>query len=462
VTYLDVEERTMTTSLRERRGHIRLGGFFHPTGNHVAAWMHPEAQIDAGVNFRHYVELAQTAERAKFDLIFVADAAAARDGNLDALKRWPQYMAYFDPTMLMAGIAACTTHIGLVATASTSFNEPYNIARRFASLDWISGGRAGWNVVTSSQPAEYRNFGIKAMPPHSERYARAREFVDVCRGLWDSWEDDAFIRDRASALYFDPDKLHHLHHDGKYFSVRGPLNVARPPQGHPVLANAGVSDTGREFAAAIAEIVFTPLLTLDEAQTLYRDLKDRMDKYGRRPEHLKVMPGLNAIVGRTEEEAEEIHQRLQSQIHPDVGRQLLSTELGVDLSGFQVDGPLPYHLIDTTVARRKMLVDRAKARNLTIREFYLQYAGARGQRTVKGSPQSIADEMEEWFLKEGVDGFLIQPPYLPGGLKTFVELVIPELQRRDLFRTEYEGRTLRDRLGLPRPVSRYAVPAAAK
>jgi N-acetyl-S-(2-succino)cysteine monooxygenase len=452
----------MTTSLRERRGLIHLGGFFHPTGNHVAAWLHPEAQIDAGVNFRHYVELARTAERAKFDLIFVADASAARAGNVDALKRWPQYMAYFDPTMLMAGIAACTTHIGLVATASTSFNEPYNIARRFASLDWISGGRAGWNVVTSSQPAEYLNFGIKVMPPHGDRYARAWEFVDVCRGLWDSWDDDAFVRDRSSALYFDPQKLHHLRHEGKFFSVRGPLNAARPPQGHPVLANAGVSETGREFAAAIAEIVFTPLLTLAEAQTLYRDLKGRMDKHGRRPEHLKVMPGLNAIVGRTDDEAEEIHQRLQAQIHPDVGRQLLSTELGVDLSAFPVDGPLPYDLIDTTVAQRKMLVDRAKAGNLTIRQFYLQYAGARGQRTIKGSPQRIADEMEEWFLKEGVDGFLIQPPYLPGALNAFVDLVIPELQRRALFRTEYEGGTLRDRLGLPRPVSRYAAAAAAE
>jgi alkanesulfonate monooxygenase len=240
------------------------------------------------------------------------------------------------------------------------------------------------------------------------------------------------------------------------------LNVARPPQGHPVLANAGVSDTGREFAAGIAEIVFTPLLTLEQAQTLYRDLKGRMEKYGRRPEHLKVMPGLNTIVGRTDDEAEETHQLLQSLIHPDVGRQLLSTELGVDLSSFPVDGPLPYHLIDTTIAERKMLVDRAKQGNLTIRQFYLQYAGARGQRTVKGSPQRIADDMEEWFLKEGVDGFLIQPPYLPGGLNDFVDLVVPELQRRGLFRTEYEGRTLRDHLGLPRPTSRYQAAAAAE
>jgi N-acetyl-S-(2-succino)cysteine monooxygenase len=452
----------MTTSLRARRGQMHLGGFFHPTGNHVAAWLHPESQIDAGVNFWHYAALAQTAERAKFDLIFVADSAAARDGNLDALKRWPQYMAYFDPTMLMAGLAAVTRHIGLVATASASFNEPYNIARRFASLDLMSAGRAGWNVVTSSQPAEAYNFGLRAMPPHAERYARAREFVDVCRGLWDSWDDDAFLRDRASALYFDPQKLHYLRHEGKFFSVRGPLNVARPPQGHPVLANAGVSDTGKEFAAEIAEIVFTPLQTLEQAQTLYRDIKGRMEKYGRRPEHLKIMPGLNAIVGRTDEEAEEKHQLLQSLIHPDVGRQLLSTELGVDLTPFPVDGPLPYHLIDTaSSAERKMLVDQATRGNLTIRQFYLRYAGARGQRTVKGTPQRIADDMEDWFLKEGVDGFLVQPPYLPGGLNDFVELVIPELQRRGLFRTEYEGRTLRENLGLPRPASRYQGAAAA-
>ena len=452
----------MTTSLRERRGQLRLGAFFHPTGNHVASWLHPDSQIDAGTNFRHYVELAQTAERAKFDLIFVADTVATRDGNIDALKRWPQYMVFFDPTMLMAGIAASTQHIGLVATASTSFNEPYNIARRFAALDWISGGRAGWNVVISGQPAEGYNFGFETLPPHDDRYARASEFVEVCRGLWDSWEDDAFVRDRASALYFIPEKLHHLRHEGKYFSVRGPLNAARPPQGHPVLANAGVSDTGREFAAAVAEIVFTPLLTLEHAQTLYRDLKGRMEKYGRRPEHLKVMPGFNAVVGRTDEEAEEVHQFLQSKIHPDVGRLMLSTELGIDLSPFPVDGPLPYHLIDTSVAQRKMLVEQAKCGNLTIRQFYLQYAGARGQRTVKGSPQHIADEMEEWFLKEGVDGFLVQPPYLPGGLQAFVDLVIPELQRRGLFRTEYEGGTLRDRLGLPRPASRYQAAAAAE
>jgi alkanesulfonate monooxygenase len=444
-----------------RKRQMKLGAFFHPTGNHVAAWLHPESQIDAGTNFRHYVEIAQTAERAKFDLIFLADAAATRDGPLEVLSRWPQYMAYFDPVTLLSGIAALTNHIGLVSTATTSYNEPYNVARRYASLDHISGGRAGWNVVTSSNVSESWNFSREEHYGHDERYERAREFVEVVRGLWDSYEDDAFVRDRASARYFIPEKLHHLNHKGKFFSVRGPLNAARPPQGYPVFAQAGSSEVGREFAAEIAEIVFTPLLELDSARAFCADLKGRMAKYGRDPAHLNIMPGLNPIVGRTDEEAEEKHKFLQSMIHPDVGRLLLSTELaGFDLSPFPVDGPLPYDLIKEDPKSSKgtfrYVVDMARRDNLSIRELYMRYAGARGQRTLKGSPQRIADEMEQWFLSEAVDGFLIQPAILPGGLDDFVTMVIPELQRRGLFRTEYEGRTLRDRLGLPRPANRYA------
>jgi len=439
---------------------MHLGAFFHPTGNHVAAWLHPDAQIDAGTNFQHYVELAQTAERAKFDLMFLADSAATRDGNVEALSRWPQYMAYFEPTMLLAGISAATKHIGLVATATTSYNEPYNIARRFGSLDLMSGGRAGWNVVTSSNVSEAYNFDRDDHYGHGERYDRAREFVDVVRGLWDSWDDDAFVRDRGTARYFDPQKLHHLHHKGAHFEVRGPLNVARPPQGHPVFAQAGASETGREFAAQIAEVVFTPLHTLQEAQAFSNDLRRRMDKYDRDPRHLKVTPGLNVIVGRTDEEAEDKHQYLQSLIHPDVGRQLLSTELGgFDLSPFPVDGPLPVNLIDKaklTSSSGRRIMEKGEEPGLTIRDIYRWYGGARGQRTLKGSPQHVADEMEEWFRAEGVDGFLIQPAHLPGGLNDFVDLVIPELVRRGLFRSEYEGRTLRENLGLPRPESRYA------
>jgi N-acetyl-S-(2-succino)cysteine monooxygenase len=443
------------------RGQMKLGAFFHPTGNHVAAWLHPDSQIDAGINFRHYVSLAQAAERAKFDLMFLADAAATRDGRLQALSRWPQYMAYFEPLTLLSGISACTDRIGLVSTSTTSYNEPYNVARRYASLDHISGGRAGWNVVTSSNLTESFNFGRDEHFQHGERYDRAREFVQVVKGLWDSWEDDAFLRDRKTARYFVPEKLHYLHHKGAHFKVRGPLNVARPPQGYPVLSQAGSSEVGKELAAEIAEIVFTPLSTLESAQAFYRDLKDRMPKYGRDPSHLKIMPGLNAFIGRTEEEANEKHAYMQSLIHPDVGKELLSAELGgFDLSRYPVDGPLPYDDIpqDTNASKSGLqrLIGIAKAESLTIRDLYLRYAGARGQRTVKGTPQRIADEMEEWFLKEGVDGFLVHPPYLPGGLEEFATLVIPELQRRGLFRTDYEGRTLRDHLGLPRPPSRYA------
>jgi alkanesulfonate monooxygenase SsuD/methylene tetrahydromethanopterin reductase-like flavin-dependent oxidoreductase (luciferase family) len=391
------------------RGQMHLGAFFHPTGHHVASWLHPDAQADAGTNFGHYVQLAQMSEAAKFDLMFLADALAVRDGNLEALSRWPQYMAYFEPITLLSGIAGLTERIGLVATATTSYNEPYNVARKFASLDMISGGRAGWNVVTSGNLSEAFNFGREAHYEHGERYDRALEFVDVVQGLWDSWDEDAFLRDRGTERYFDPAKLHTLNHKGEHFSVRGPLNVARSPQGQPVIFQAG----------------------------------------------------LNPIVGRTEQEAEDKHQYLQSLIHPDVGLELLSNALaGFDLRPYDIDGPLPkavYSVVPKGGTTSFHNVLRwAEAENLSIRQLYERYAGARGQRTVKGTGAQIADQMEEWFVNYGVDGFLIQPSHLPGGLGDFIEQVIPELQERGLSRTEYEGATLRDHLGLSRPRSRYA------
>jgi N-acetyl-S-(2-succino)cysteine monooxygenase len=446
----------------DRSGEMmKLGAFFHPTGNHVAAWLHPEAQIDAGTNFKHYAKLAQTAERGKFDLMFLADALAVRDGKLAALSRWPQYMVYFDPVTLLSAIAAVTEHIGLVATATTSYNEPYNIARKFASLDHISGGRAGWNVVTSSNLSEAHNFGREAHFEHDERYDRAIEFTEIVCGLWDSWDDDAFVRDRATGRYFDPAKLHVLNHKGKHFAVRGPLNVARPPQGRPVIFQAGSSEAGRELAARTAEGVFTPQHTLAGAEEFYRDLKGRMARYGRPPEALKIMPGLNAIVGRTAKEADEKHRYLQSLIHPDVGLELLSNALGgFDLSEYDIDGPLPdipdHWGVVTGQTSLRNVVGWARQEGLTIRQLYERFAGARGQRTLKGSPVEVADDMEKWFLGYGVDGFLVQPAYLPGGLDDFVDLVIPELQSRGLFRSKYEGGTLRDNLGLKRPPSRYA------
>ncbi len=444
---------------------MKLGAFFHPTGNHVAAWMSPESQIDAGVNFKHYVRLAQTAERAKFDLLFVADAVAIRDGNLEALSRWPQYMCFFDPVPLMSGLAALTEHIGVVCTATTSYNEPYNMARRFAALDHISEGRAGWNVVTSSNQSEALNFGRDAHFEHGERYDRAIEFVEVVQALWDSWDDDAFMRDRATGRYFDPAKVHVLNHKGEHFKVRGPLNQARPPQGYPVIFQAGSSEVGRDLAARTAEGVFTPQHTLKSAQEFYKDVKGRMAKYGRAPDDLKIMPGLNPIVGRTAKEAEEKHQHLQSLIQPEVGVELLQNALGnYDLTGVDLDGPLPKEC-DTWKSNmgqtsQRNVIQWAREEGLTVRQLYQRFAGARGQRTVKGSPVEIADQMEEWFVNRGVDGFLVQPATLPGGLDDFVELVIPELQNRGLFRTEYEGKTLRENLGLKRPESRYAAQAA--
>jgi FMN-dependent oxidoreductase (nitrilotriacetate monooxygenase family) len=453
--------------MSKREGMMKLGGFFHPTGSHIAAWLHPDAQIDAGVNFRHYVELAQTAERGKFDLMFIRDSAATRDGNLDILSRWPQYMAYFEPTTLLAAIAATTKNIGLVATMTTSYNEPYNVARRIASLDHISGGRAGWNVVTSSNVSEAYNFGREKHIEHAERYDRAWEFVDVVKGLLDSYDDDAFVRNRATAQYFDPTKLHTLNHQGKHFKVRGPLNAARPPQGYPVIAQAGASEAGKDFAAATAEVVFTPANSLESAIEFYADLKGRMPKYGRSLDDLKIMPGLNPIVGGTEAEAKEKHEYLQSLIHPDVGRALLSWDLGgMDLSDAPIDEELPYDRVpvDTNGSKSTLqrIVEMAKKEKMTIRQLYQRYGGARGQQTLIGTPEQIADHMEEWFVKGGVDGFLIQPAVSPVGLTDFVDNVVPELQRRGVFRTEYEGATLRENLGLRRPLSRYASEKANK
>lgn len=447
--------------MNTRSDKMKLGALFHPTGNHVAAWLHPKSQIDAGVNFRHYRQLALVAEAAKFDLLFFADASAVRGGNLEALTRWPQYMAYFEPTTLLSALAAVTEHIGLVATATTSYNEPYNIARRYASLDHISNGRAGWNVVTSSNEDESMNFGREYHYAHADRYRRATEFVDVVRGLWDSWEDDAFMRDRVTGRYFDAEKLHTLNHSGDHFRVRGPLNIARPPQGHPVIAQAGGSDAGRDLAGQTAEIVFSAQHTLPAAKQFYDDIKSRAERYGRQRHQVKIMPGLNPVIGTTRTEAEDKHQFLQTLILPEVGLELLSNALGgVDLRGCDIDRPLPPHVISVQTNGGKETVqtvlELASREKLTVRQLYMKLAGARGQRTLIGTPGDIADEMEAWFNAEAVDGFLIHPAVLPDDFSDFTQQVVPELQRRGLFRLEYEGTTLRQNLGLSRPKNRFA------
>lgn len=433
---------------------MKLGAFLMTDGHHVAAWRHPEGRPDAHVSLDHFVHLARLAEAAAFDALFLADSSGIRETSVAPLSRTSRG-ASFEPLTLLSALSVVTERIGLIATASTSFNEPFNLARKFASLDLLSGGRAGWNLVTSSSESEARNFNLERHAAHADRYGRAREFAEVVVGLWNSWEDDSFLRDRESGLFFDPGKLHVLDHRGAHFRVRGPLNVARSPQGHPVIVQAGSSEAGKDLAAATAEAIFTAQQTLADAQAFYADVKGRLARHGRAPGDLKIMPGVFPVVGRTEAEARAKYDELQELIHPVVGRSLLERMLGLDLSGYPEDGPVP-DVPETNggKSRQALLVDLARRENLTIRDLSLRIAGARGHWTVIGTPAQVADALEERFVEEGADGFNVMPPALPDGLDDFATLVIPELQRRGLFRTAYEGRTLRDHLGLARPPHR--------
>ncbi|HEV2574796.1 LLM class flavin-dependent oxidoreductase [Methylocella sp. CPCC 101449] len=436
---------------------MKLAAYFNPTGHHVASWRHPRAQRDAHQNIEHYVEIARTAERAKFDMIFLADGNATRDADIEAISRSVQFVAHFEPITLLSALAMVTKNIGLTATASTTYNEPYNLARKFASLDHISHGRSGWNLVTSGQPAEAANFGRDGVKEHSERYSRAREFAEVVQGLWDSWDDDAFIRDTKSGLFFEPDRMHHLNHKGEHFKVRGPLNVPRPPQGYPVMVQAGASDEGRELAAQYAEAIFSPHLNIPAAKAYYDDVKGRMKAYNRDPDHLKVLPGISVVVAESDDKAAEDFNTLQSLIHPIVGREILSTMLGgADLTPYPLDEPLPdLPLTNASRGHFESIMAMARAENLTIRQLGERCAGARGKNSIHGSVKKVADYMEEWFAANACDGFCVMPPYISGQHDDFCNMVIPELQKRGLFRKEYEGATLRENLGLPRPPSRH-------
>ncbi|GFN32936.1 LLM class flavin-dependent oxidoreductase [Paenibacillus xylaniclasticus] len=435
--------------------HMKLGLFLTQPGHHVAAWRHPEVNKDSVINFNFIKHQLLLAEQAKFDLVFLGDGIVT---GYDKSNFGKQAVARFEPLTLLSSLAAVTEHIGLIGTASTTYNEPYSVARMFASLDHLSGGRAGWNIVTSGgkEIADAYN-GVE--PLHHERYKRANEFVDVVTKLWDSWEDDAIVFNQETGQYLDTNKVHPIQHKGEHFSVKGPLNITRPVQGHPVLVQAGSSEDGQELAARYGEIVFTAWQTLEEAQAFYKSLKGRMAKYNRDASELKIMPGLYPVVGRTEEEAKAKHQQLLDLIPDEVGVAYLSAHFGVDLTGYPADGPLPelpeISEINGIKSRFQLLKDLADRENLTIRQLYQRIAGARGHKEIVGTPEQIADLMQEWVEKQGADGFNIMPPILPSGISDFAELVIPELQKRGLFRTEYEGNTLRDRVSLKRPVSRY-------
>ena len=444
---------------------MKLGAFVHETGQHVAAWRHPGAYTGAGVDFAQAMDVARTAERGKFDLLFLADGAAVSVFGSDDARGRTGKVVKFEPITLLSALAAVTSHLGLVATATTTYNEPYTLARQFASLDQISGGRAGWNLVTSNNEAEAFNYNREQHYAHADRYDRAVEFADVVTGLWDSWEDDAFIRDQDSGIFFDPAKLHTLNHRGKYFSVRGPLNLGRSPQGRPVLVQAGASDSGRDLAARTAELVFTAQTTFEQGKEFYTDVRLRLARYGRSQDAAKIMPGFYPVVGRTDSEAQEKFDFLQSLIQPSVGLAVLEHTIGVhDLQKYPLDGQVP-EMPDTNgpLSRQRLLLEAARRDRLTLWELCLLNAGPRGHLMAVGTPAQIADVMEHWFRNGAADGFNVMPAWLPGSLNDFVDLVIPELQRRSLFRTEYEGKTLRENLGLPRPPNRWQkLPAAAE
>ncbi|MFJ4141902.1 LLM class flavin-dependent oxidoreductase [Pseudomonas sp. NPDC089734] len=434
---------------------LKLGAFLMATGHHVAAWRHPDVPANAGLDFKHYKHLAKVAQAAKFDALFVADSVAAPTGDIAS------HMArsdHFEPLTLLSALSAVTENIGLIATATTTYNEPYHVARKFASLDHLSGGRVGWNLVTSDAAAEAQNFGRDEHVGHAERYSRAREFHQVVTGLWDSWADDAFIRDKASGEYYDPARLHVLDHHGEHFNVKGPLNVARSPQGQPVVVQAGSSEVGRDLAAQTAEVVFTAQTSLASAQAFYADLKGRLKAYGRSTDSLKIMPGVFIVVAETEAEAQAKFESFQYLVDPQVGVALLGRMLGnFDLSGYPLDGPLPeLPLTDSGQrSRQQLLTELADKENLNLAQLGRRIAGGRGHYSLIGTPAQIADELQAWFEQGAADGFNVLVPHLPGGLEDVARLLVPELQRRGLFRTEYEGSTLRENLGLQRPSNRF-------
>lgn len=446
------------TAPRPRQLH--LNAFLMNAGHHDAAWRHPRTQPERVTDLRYFQHLAQTAERGRLDSVFLADGLALWG------KVRHNALGGFEPLTLLSALAAVTEHVGLIATVSTTFNEPFHTARKFASLDHISGGRAGWNIVTSGTVNEARNFGQDEHLEHALRYERAREFVEVATKLWDSWEDDAILLDRERGVYADTDKVREINHHGEYFGVRGPLNVPRSPQGYPLLVQAGSSEDGKEFAAQYAEAVFTAQQTLADGQGFYRDLKSRLARYGRTGDQLLVLPGIAPVIGSTEVEALSLERELTELQVPEYGLAQLSGMLGTDLTGLPLDGPLPElpeeRDINGNKSRFTLVAELARRDGLTLRELIARLGGGRGHRVVAGTPEQIADEIEEWFTEGAADGFNIMPPHLPGGLEDFVDHVVPILQRRGLFRTEYTGRTLRENYGLARPANRLAPAATGK
>jgi FMN-dependent oxidoreductase (nitrilotriacetate monooxygenase family) len=439
---------------------IHLNVFLSGIGHHEAAWRLPESDPFALADIRHYAKVAQLAEAAKFDSIFFADSPV--------LQGDPRYRQAGtpDPLPLLAALAVVTERIGLIATASTTFKEPYDLARAFASIDHISAGRAGWNIVTTGTAAAARNFGLDDIIAHKERYARADEFLQVATKLWDSWQDDAEVADKEAGLHSDADKVRSIDHTGERFKVAGPLNVPRSPQGYPVLVQAGSSEDGRAFAGRWAEAIFTAQRTIPEGQEFYADVKRRGAQAGRQPEDVVILPGVVPFLGSTEAEARAREDAFTGrQIHAN-GLLLLSRYFDTDLTGIDLDEPLPEVPLEDEIegqkSRSTLVAEMARSENLTVRQLLVKLGGGRGHRQFTGTPEQLADDLEAWFRQGAADGFNIMAPAIPADLEIFAEQVIPILRRRGLFREEYTGTTLREHYGLQRPANQFAsVPAAA-
>ncbi len=439
---------------------MHLTAFCFPPGY----WQMPGA-LPTDMEFAEVAHFAQTAERGLFDMVFFQDSAAVPQsfflpGSTPEIIARASRCVRLEPLTLLAALATVTSRIGLVSTATTTYNDPFNIARKFATIDHISKGRAGWNLVTSQNEDEAQNFGRESHVEHADRYARAEEFHDVVRGLWDSWDDDAIIRDRATGRYTDPARVHVLNHKGERFSVRGPLNVSRAPQGHPIVAQAGSSEPGRALAARTADVVFTAQVELGEAKAFYDDVKSRMAAHGRNPDHLKIMPGIRYVLGATKEEAQARYNMMVEAASDDAALMTIQRLTGgVDLRDYPLDGPLPpLQPSNAAKARQKMLVELATRENLSIRELARRFTFSLGHMVYIGTPTGLADLMQEWFEAGVADGFTMLSPYYPVPLEEFVAQVVPELQRRGLYRTAYQGSTLREHLGLPRPANRLSRP----
>ncbi|WP_180105971.1 MULTISPECIES: LLM class flavin-dependent oxidoreductase [unclassified Acinetobacter] len=440
---------------------IKLGAFIPTTSQHVAGWRHPESRPQDHLNIDYAIELAKTAERGLFDAYFLADGLSVRwSSAVEGEKGLGDKGVGFEPVTLFAALSAVTQNIGFIATASTTYEDPYILARKFASLDHISKGRAAWNVVTTASADAAKNFNIQQHPEPKERYERADEFIEVTQKLWDSWEDDTFHYNKETGQFFDARKQHQPNHQGQYYQVLGALNVSRPPQGYPVIVQAGQSEDGRELAGKYAEVIFTAQQNLADAQAFYRDVKNRLVKYGRHADDLKIMPGVSIFVAKTEQEAQEKYDFLNSLIHPELGLSLLSALAGgINLAKFDLDAPFP-KIEDADInfsSRQQMMIDIARKHNFSICQLYQYIASARGHWTLIGTPEQVVDQLQEWFENDAADGFNVLPPTTPAGLNDFVDLIVPELQRRGLFRTAYEGKTLRENLGLKRPENQYVL-----